>query len=125
MIAQQAITQVAAGAGVTLDDRIDWRYRFVEGWIATPGSSTQRLNGANDYNVNGALEARLLFAGWLGAGSTTAFGGTEYFARADWNGATWTWNLYADSATGALKLWNRSGAAARFLIRVLAIGREP
>lgn len=124
IIAQQAITQVPASSEVKLDDRIDWRYRLVEGWIAAPGSSTQRINGANDYDLNTVLRDRKLFTGWLGAGSTTAFGATEYHVRADWDGATWTWNLYADAATGALKLWNRSGSAARFLIRVLAIGRE-
>lgn len=124
VIFQQGLTQIAAGSGITLDDKIDWRNRLVEGWIATPGSSTQRINGANAYNINVAFESRKQFVGFLGTGSTTSFGATDYFAKADWDGVTWTWNLYADPSTGALKIWNRSGAAARFLIRVLSIGSE-
>lgn len=124
LIFQQGLTQIAAGAGTKLDGEIDWRNRLIEGWIATPGSSTQRINGANAYDINLALQSRKQFVGFLGTGSSGAFGATDYFVKADWDGATWTWNLYADPSTGALNIWNRSGAAARFIVRVLSIGSE-
>ncbi len=125
VIFQMAASTIGAGAGEIVDDDRDWRNHLVQGWIATPGSSTQRINGANAYNINGAFEGAFRFIGFLGTGSTTAFGGTEYFIRPDWDGAAWTWNLYADTATGALRIWNRSGAAARLIIHVESIGREP
>ncbi len=125
VILQKAATTIAGGAGEILDDDIDWRNHLVQGWIATPGSSTQRINGANAYDINSAFEAAIRFIGFLGTGSTSAFGATEYWVRADWDGATWTWNLYADATTGKLRIWNRSGSAARMIIHVESIGREP
>ena len=125
VIHQSAATTIAGGAGDVIDDNRDWRNHLVQGRIATPGSSTQRINGADAYNINAAFESAIRFIGFLGPGSTTGFGGTEYWVRADWNGASWVWNLYADSVTGKLSIWNRSGAAARLIIHVESLGSEP
>lgn len=125
VIFQMGASTIGAASGEILDDDRDWRNHLVQGWIATPGSSTQRINGANAYNLNGAFESAIRFIGFLGTGSTSAFGATEYWVRADWNGATWAWNLYADAANGNLRIWNRSGSAARLIIHVESLGSEP
>lgn len=111
----KAIDQAANG--------FDWRGAMIEGWITTVGSTADRIGGTNPEYLNTYLKNAKRFVAYLGTGSTTSFdrGSADYYIEADWDGAAFNFIVYADNATGELRVYNTTGIARGCIVMVECI----
>lgn len=121
---------VPAGSYKAIDPTaggFDWRAAYVEGIIATIGSSTDRIGGASEQYVNTYLRSSRRFMGFLGTGSSSSFDRAtgDYYIEADRDGASNNFNLYADPANGELRLWNITGNDRGVIVVVSCFGKKP
>lgn len=128
---------VANNGFPVIDDSIDWRDRYVEGWLAGLGAATDRPGQSTDYNFNEANFAGVLtFRGYTGSGSYGDNAGAPVDAvNAPFHGAgvpnsyainidgvSGTLFLYVDPSNGKLGFYNNTGGAVSVVIWVRATG---
>lgn len=133
LIAQFAAIPVGATAAVQLDQsagtpQMDWRRHLVEGWIAdlSGGGPGQYLGGADERGINFEMRKARRFCGFLGNGSSTAFGAGDCYIEPDFEPITpivALFRLFADPVDGRLMLYNTSAGTRRVFICVQSLGR--
>lgn len=132
LIAQFAALAIGPTSAVQLDQtalpQMDWRRHLVEGWIAdlTAGGPGQYLGGADERGINFEMRKARHFCGFLGNGSSLAFGAADCYVQVDYEPLTPVvakFYLYADPVDGRLMLYNVTGGARLAMIRVQSLGR--
>lgn len=113
---------LANATAVKIDSSVDWRDRVFLGWYANAGSAGNLPGGASDYDFRTGVAAANYFHGYTGIGAysniTTGAAVSNGNAPVAGAGAFRSYRveaaanvyLYADPTTGALYLYNNSGA---------------
>jgi len=129
--------QIAAAGATLLDDVVDWRDRYVDGWIAGEDTDNKRLPGGDAFVSSDSTPTYngVSFWGYSGLGAAGAppvraagAGQGEVWDLGTWEGANFggaTWGaaqyiVYVDSATGDLYLYNAT-ATVTYVWGMIAI----
>ena len=134
LLASQPVTALAVGAETGISADIDWRDRFIGGWVILSTNGDHRVGKPNDWHLNDVAlgPLRVDLAGYLGTGANSNVGTGAVVSAGnppvnaagafpswaivafDGGGTSRVW-LYADPTTGSLMAYNAT-AQLQYLI---------